>query len=348
MRRGLMKWEESELPVDILTQRTARLQAALKLAGFDGLVIYTNNVRPAAVQYLTAFTPYWSDAILLLPTHGPSVFATSLSKRVLNWIRSTNPVSDIVNTPRPGVVVGERLAGDKGVKRIGVLEFDMLPFGIFEDLTHAAPDVEFADATNVFAAVRQQLDGAEIALIGKTDERVRAALEIGPAPGVAAGALLGGIEAGLRGDGAEEVYLAIAPDLRRATKFLRNPGEVSVGEIFAISASVAFKGCWVRRTRSFGDQAGFARAETWWRGLRFGSKGTIGRQVRAGVGDLPGARLVGWTAECCVGSYPLQVVEASGGADPTLPAGSMVVVNLALEIDGTNWMAAGPFIIGDG
>jgi hypothetical protein len=31
-----------------------------------------------------------------------------------------------------------------------------------------------------------------------------------------------------------------------------------------------------------------------------------------------------------------------------LPAGSMVVVNLALEIDGTNWMAAGPFIIGDG
>jgi hypothetical protein len=70
--------------------------------------------------------------------------------------------------------------------------------------------------------------------------------------------------------------------------------------------------------------------------------------VRAGVGDLPGARLVGWTADCCVGSYPLQVVAASGGADPTLPAGSMVVVNLALEIDGTNWMAAGPFIIGDG
>ena len=70
MRRGLMKWEPAELPEASLTARTERVQAALAAAGFDALVIYTNNVRPAAVTYLTAFTPYWSDAILLLPRQG--------------------------------------------------------------------------------------------------------------------------------------------------------------------------------------------------------------------------------------------------------------------------------------
>ncbi len=349
MRRGLMKWEPAELPEAILTARRERVQAALAAAGFDALLIYTNNVRPAAVTYLTAFTPYWSDAMLLLPRRGPSVFATSLSKRVLNWIRSTNPVSDVVNTPQPGVVLGAQLVADKNVRRVGVLEFDMLPFGIADDLSKGAPALEFADATEAFASVRQYLDEAEIALIGKTDELVRRAL-VAPSPGMEAGALLGLVEETVRDGGAEEVYSAVAPDLQAGTKFVRNPGALVLGDCVAVSASVALKGCWVRRTRSFAAggtaQAVFAGAATWWEQggcvLRAGQP--IGRQVQAAVARLPGARLESWIAEGCRGSYPLQVI-ASPSADAAPLAGSLVVLTVALEIDGLNWLGAAPLVI---
>ena len=337
MRRGLMKWEPAELPKAALTARTERVQAALAAAGFDALIIYTNNVRPAAVTYLTAFTPYWSDAILLLPRQGLSVFATSLSKRVLNWIRSTNPVSEVVNTPRPGVVLGAQLAADKNVRRVGVLEFDMLPFGIADDLAKSAPALEFADASEAFASVRQYLDDAEIALIGKTAALVRRAL-VAPSPGMEAGALLGLVEETVRDGGAEEAYLAVAPDLRAGARFVRNPGALVLGDCVAVSASVALKGCWVRRTRSFAAggaaQAVFAKAEAWWeRGecaLRAGQP--VGRQVQAAVARLPGAQLKSWMAEGYRGSYPLQVI-ASSSADAAPLAGSLVVLTVALEID---------------
>src|SRR4051794_22053503 len=99
MRRGLMEWNSEELPVVTLNERTWRLQAAMRREGLDGILFYTNLVRPSAVTYLPGFTPYWSDGILLLPRSGEPVFATALSKRVANWIRSTNPTSEIINTP---------------------------------------------------------------------------------------------------------------------------------------------------------------------------------------------------------------------------------------------------------
>jgi Xaa-Pro aminopeptidase len=101
MRRGLMGWNAEELPVATLEARLARLRAAMAKAGMDAFVIYTNNTRPSAVAYVTGFTPYWSDALMLVPRTGAPVFATALSKRVSEWIRTTDPLSEIVNTPKP-------------------------------------------------------------------------------------------------------------------------------------------------------------------------------------------------------------------------------------------------------
>ena len=112
MRRGLMEWDPQELPVGVLEARIARLRAGMKSAGLDAFVIYTNLVRPSAVAHLTGFTPYWNEGLLLVPAAGRLVFATALSNRVADWIRSTNPVSEVVSTPRPGALLGERLAKD--------------------------------------------------------------------------------------------------------------------------------------------------------------------------------------------------------------------------------------------
>src|SRR3954467_8567831 len=139
MRRGLMAWNPQELPLEVLDARIARLRVRMKSAGLDAFIIYPNLVRPSAVTWLTGFTPYWSEGLLLVPMTGRLAFATALSNRVADWIRATNPVSDVVSTPRPGTLLGERLAKDASVKRLGVLELDALPSGLADDLGAAGP-----------------------------------------------------------------------------------------------------------------------------------------------------------------------------------------------------------------
>src|SRR3954452_3385408 len=175
MRRGLMGWDEAELPKSALSSRLERLQAAMEREGFDALLLYTNLVRPSAVCWLTGFTPYWIESILLVPASGAPILATALSKRVSDWIRATSQVDEIINTPKPGTAIGQRLAGD-GARRIGVLELDALPAGLYDDVIAAAPGIELIDATALFAAERRVIDGAERKLIARADALALAAL----------------------------------------------------------------------------------------------------------------------------------------------------------------------------
>src|ERR1700693_5068428 len=133
MRRGLMAWGGNELPQGVLMERIEGLRAVMNRGGLAGFISYTNLVQPSAMTYLTGFTPYWSDGLLLVPKSGAPVFAPALSKRVANWVASTNPLSGVVNPPRPGGAVGRRLAAD-GCRRVGVLELDRLPGGLNDEI----------------------------------------------------------------------------------------------------------------------------------------------------------------------------------------------------------------------
>src|SRR4249919_267456 len=105
-----MEWNPQELPLEVLDARIARLRIRMKSAGLDAFIIYTNLVRPSAVTYLTAFTPYWSAGLLLVPSTGRLGFAPPSSNRLANWNGSPNPVSDVNSTPRPGVLLGDHFA----------------------------------------------------------------------------------------------------------------------------------------------------------------------------------------------------------------------------------------------
>src|SRR4051794_2212579 len=177
MRRGLMGWSAEELPVATLEARLARLRAGMAKTGIDAFIIYTNNTRPSAMAHVTGFTPYWSDALMLVSRTGAPVFATALSKRVSEWIRTTDPLSEIVNTPRPGALIGERLAQDAAVKRVGVLEYDTLPAGLADDMAAAAPTVAWADGTALFSGLRREVDDAERGLLAQADAMALAALK---------------------------------------------------------------------------------------------------------------------------------------------------------------------------
>ena len=73
MRRGLMAWDADELPLDALKARLQRLQVAMAERRQDALLLYTNFIRSGAVSYITAFSPYWADGVLLVPKRGPRI-----------------------------------------------------------------------------------------------------------------------------------------------------------------------------------------------------------------------------------------------------------------------------------
>lgn len=352
MRRGLMAWDPRELPQGVLHDRLARLRGAMQQDKLDAFLIYTSLVRPSAVCWLTGFTPYWSEGALLVLGDGAPIFCTALSKRVAEWIRTTNPVSDIVNAPQPGKLLGERLAADRTIKRVGVLELDALPAGLYDDVVAAAPSVEMVDASQAFAAIRRRIDDAERRLLMRADAIAAAALgQIEPTRADDAGAVAGLVEQHARLSGAEEAYIAVAADLAADARLLRVTKSTPLGERFAVRASIAYKGAWVRCTKTFArneaDRRAVARAEVWLDDIRttLDPSKPFAIEIAARVNAFDGARLQDWMMESCVGSYPLQVVAAARGpgrqaAEPP----SFAVVTVALTIDDKPWLGAAPVI----
>ena len=343
MRRGLMGWSEADVPQAVLQQRLLRLQAGLRAGGFDGAVLYTNIARPAAVSFLTGFTPYWSEGLLFVPASGEPVLAMALSKRVAGWIRSVMPLGIIENTPQPAAMINRKVA-EAGIRRIGAVELDMFPGAQADKLTGGGNDVSLEDATAVFRSVRLVADAAEIALVRRADGLARDCLEMFDR-GDDARRIVAGIEARARLAGAEEVFVGIAPDLAsRANAFLRSDRLGALGDQFAIRLSLALQGSWVRRavtlSRKPEAQATFAAANVAFK--RALASASAAAALKALDDGFPG-KITAWTIEACVGSYPLEVVACSGGGEfpDTLPVS---IVSVQADVNGIAWFGAGPVI----
>ena len=352
MRKGFMRWDPAEITRQALTARAVRLQQEMKKAGLDGLVMYTNFVRPSAVCYYTAFTPYWNDAILLLPRTGEPIFVTALSKRVSGWINSVKPVGELVNAPLPGKVIGERMKADSSVRRVGILEYDMLPMGIYEDLVAGAPDIEFVDGTETYMIARRGIDATEAALLATSNALAMEGLAKVSADASSIGEAIGPIEQFVRLNGGEEIYMGVARDLDKDRRLIRLSGPDPLGGRFAVRASTSYKGAWVRRTRTFDKspsaQSVLRSVDRWFddtlRAIR--PDAPLGKQIANAVAGLPDATLVGWTAESCIGTYPLAVIASQGSDDFRPVDGSLLVLTVDLTIDGRPWIGAAPIVVG--
>jgi hypothetical protein len=191
-------------------------------------------------------------------------------------------------------------------------------------------------------------------LIARADALAVAALgQVDPERAIDAGAVAGLVEKHARLQGAEEVYIAVAPDLAADARMIRVSGPLPLGERFALRASVAYKGSWVRRVRSFArDPAArqaMAGADAWFAELvsAFAVGRSIGAQIAAHLRTLPGATLGGWMAESPLGSYPLQAIASSRASAPDLiPDGGFMVLTIELALDQTRWLTAAPVFVG--
>jgi hypothetical protein len=324
MRRGLIARSPAQLPDAALDARLARVRAAMAQAQLDALIVYTNNTRPAGVSWLTGFVPYWSEALLVLPRDGDPVLVVALTYRVKTWIERTSRVAEVIHTPRIGFEAARRIAAQKTEAAVGVVELDMLSAGIVDDLAEGGPQLTLIEASAPFAQARAPADPAEVLLATHAASIAIHALAQIPHDGIDLGTMLAAAEAAARQNGAEEIYLAVAPDLAHDHRLRRIEGDVARGPSFAVRASVAYMGSWVRFTQTFGCSDAAREAAT--------------AQFVAAVKALPDASgfagFTSWLVEGCRLTQPLVPLMGSGIAPAGLSPHTVVSAQACIDIAG--------------
>jgi len=339
MRRGLISRSKAELPDAVLDARIARVRAVMGEAGLDALLLYTNNTRAAGVSWLTGFVPYWSEALLVVPRDREPVLVAALSYRVKSWIERTSRVAEVVHGPRIGFEAASMIAASKANAALGVVDLDGLAAGIVDDLRRGGPRLMLSDATPLFAPLRAEADPAEIALAMKAAAIAQRALAQASGRGASLGEIVAAVEAQARSDAAEEIYIAAAPDLGRDRRLKRIEGEAALGESFALRATVAYKGTWIRLTRTF-SRDGAARPQ----------EEAVAR-LAAAVAKLPSADgfagFSSWLVEGCWIAQPLAPLMGSRlAAAHLLAPRALVSVQVDFEIEGRARLLGAPALVG--
>lgn len=335
MRRGLISRSPVELPDAVLDARLSRVRTAMREAQLDALIIYTNNTRPAGVSWLVGFVPYWSEALLVVPREAAPYLVAALTFRVKTWIERVSRLGEVLHDPRVGLKAAQQIAATQKNAAVGVADFDGLAAGIADDLRAGGPELTLRDASALFSKLRSQADPAEIALAANAAAIAHNALA--QAQGGTLNAMLAAAERQARLLGAEEIYLAAAPDLARDPRFARIEGEAALGKSYALRATVAYKGVWVRLVRAFCEDALAREAAA---------------RLAQAVAQLPADRgfasaFNSFLIEGCRMAQPLEPLMGSrlAAARPLSP-GALVSVQGALTIDGRTVAVGAPALLG--
>jgi len=338
MRRGLIEWSKTELPESVFDARIAAMRKAMSSAKIDTLVAYTNFTRPSAVSWLCSFVPYWSECTLVLPASGPLTMVSAVSPRGGPWIESTTYSEKLLFTPKIAPETARFLKETVPAgATIGVVELDEVPAAVGLALKDVGAKV--VDATGAFVDARASGDAAAAALAKIAAGFAHRALAAIDANGTDAMAAVAAVDLTARALGAEESYVAIAPDLRADRRLLRLEGPAQLGDAYALRATVAYKGTWVRMIRTVvrNDAGGAVRAAT--------------EKLAAAVAELPKLdKLRGldwWVVETARVAQPLDAVAGSGVPQAeAFPAGALVSVQAAITIDGLPVLAGAPAMAG--
>jgi hypothetical protein len=339
MRRGLIEWSKQELPTSVFDARIAAVRKQMAAEQIDALVAYTNFTRPNAVSWLCSFIPYWSECVLVLPKEGALSMISAVSPRGKPWIESTTYSEHLLFTPKIGIEAARVLeeALPPGAT-IGVVELDEVPAAL--GLALKGTGAKLADATNAFVTARAAGDAANNALATIAAEIAHEALAAAGADETDATAAVAAVDRAARAAGAEESYVAVAPDLRADKRLLRLEGPAQLADVFALRATVAYKGTWVRMVRTFvrNDTHGVVRAGA--------------DKLAAAVAALPNLDAFKtfdtWLVETARAAQPLDAV--AGSAVPMAEAfapGSLVTVQGSAVIDGTPVLFGSPALAGN-
>lgn len=319
MRRGMMDWQPEEVPADLLKARVQQVAEKCRSEGLSTMVLYTNFTRPHDVAVLTHFVPFWSQALLAVTATGESALVMATTGRTVQWIRSTSAVDHVAVGSQIGNVLADWLSNNSETpieSPYGVIYPENIPQVLLDQLAHRLSPSKAVDMSDWWTqassawrtpdAVAQQARSIALAAL-------EAATQVEHECGHSIVAAVDGTSRSL---GAEEVSVFVALDLDDSFQLRRLEGPAPLGPRIAVQVTVAYKGHWVRHTRSFERQGDrlvvlpqIQEAEIKW--TQIGAAGHSPATMAANVAGALGAELRSWEIEGPVRGLPLGTLASS-------------------------------------
>ena len=205
-----------EIPAAEYAERLERVRRLMRQHDADAVLVYHDELHMSNGCYLTNYWPTIEAGAVLVPPEGEAVLlggpeAEPYAHEV-SAVQRMRAVSCFIvpEEEYPGAVImslpqvfAEAL-GDKPLRRLGLVGYDILPLGLYEALREAFPAAKFVDLSRDYEMLRAIKSEAEIAMLAHAFDigaaGLRAALpEI--RPGASEYAVIAAAEGCMRGLG---------------------------------------------------------------------------------------------------------------------------------------------------
>lgn len=254
MRRGMMEWQAEEVPAALLSQRIQAVAEHCRQQGLSAMFFYSNFTRPVDISTLTHFVPFWSQALLAVTADGQSAIAMATTGRTVQWIRSSSVVDHVLVSSQIGHALADwalQVIPQNTAQAIGVVHPSDIPALLLKQIQSRLPTYERVDESAWWAHAASSWDAPEL-VQAKVRSIARQAFTALEATYIEDAHTIVAVTDGFcRAQGAEEVSVYIAPSVNTSTKLHRIEGPVTLGDQVTVQISLAYKGHWIRQTRTY-------------------------------------------------------------------------------------------------
>jgi Xaa-Pro aminopeptidase len=166
-----------EIPKSEYPQRVEKVRKLMRAHKVDAVVIYHDEYYMSNGCYLTNYWPIIEAGAVLVPMEGeplllggPEAMGYALEVSAIQTWRSVDAFI-VPEEEYPGAVIeplGDVLketTGDKPLRRLGVVGYDVTPYGLIRAIQEALPGVELVDMTRDYEVMRAVKSEAEIAVM---------------------------------------------------------------------------------------------------------------------------------------------------------------------------------------
>lgn len=245
MKRGLIAWDQAELPRAAFEARLDLVRRKLAEKDPPALVVHTDIWKSNQGRFFSNVMQYWNRALLVIPREGSPILLCGLSPRVYPWIRSVTILEDI----RPGANLAKallQLCSERNWNWVGALDFLQFPHDLHAQLSGIAIDVPSGE-------LPQRPDSWELAMYRTAAGMARSILEEAMPGGLGLTdfQFTGNLERRFRLAGAEDLVILLT---NGQTVPVPAKG-VRLEAGFSVAVAIEYRGHWVKLARSTGSAA---------------------------------------------------------------------------------------------